>query len=35
MSNKQTVETYLDGFRESNHAKVIALVADDVVWEMP
>ena len=31
-TRKNIVETYFDGFRESNHAKVLALLADDVVW---
>ena len=35
MSNKKTVETYMDGFRESDHAKVLSCLTDDVVWEMP
>ncbi len=35
MSNKQTVETYMDGFRASDHEKVLSCLTDDVVWEMP
>ena len=33
--NKLTVETYLDGFRESDHAKVLSCLTDDVEWEIP
>ena len=35
MSNKQTVETYMEGFRVSDHEKVLSCLTDDVVWEMP
>jgi uncharacterized protein len=31
---KQIVETYFDGFRESDHDKVLGLLADDVVWDI-
>lgn len=33
-ARKQTVHAYFDGFRESDHAKVLALLTDDVVWEI-
>jgi uncharacterized protein len=33
--NKKTVERYLDGFRESDHAQVLSCLTDDVEWEMP
>ena len=33
--NKRTVESYLDGFRESDHAKVLACLTDDVEWVIP
>jgi ketosteroid isomerase-like protein len=33
--NKRTVERYMDGFRKSDHAQVLACLTDDVVWEMP
>jgi len=33
--NKATVERYMDGFRASDHAKVLSCLTDDVVWEMP
>src|SRR5688572_26572210 len=35
MSNKITVETYMQGFRESNHAKILSCLTEDVVWDMP
>jgi len=35
MGNKKTVETYMDGFRTTDHAKILACLTDDVVWEMP
>jgi ketosteroid isomerase-like protein len=33
--NKKTVERYLDGFRKSDHALILACLTDDVVWDMP
>ncbi len=33
--NKQTVETYIEGFRRSDHAMVLSCLTDDVIWEMP
>lgn len=33
--NKQTVLQYIDGFRESNHEKVLECLTDNVVWQMP
>lgn len=36
MSNqKQIVEKYMDGFRATDHAKILSCLNDDVVWEMP
>lgn len=35
MSNKKTVEMYMEGFRRSDHATVLSCLTDDVVWEMP
>jgi ketosteroid isomerase-like protein len=34
-ANKQTVLQYMDGFRESNHEKVLECLTDNVVWQMP
>jgi ketosteroid isomerase-like protein len=30
--NKQLVETYLDGFRTNDHAKILSCLADDIEW---
>lgn len=32
MSNKQVVETYLDGFRTNDHAKILSCLTDDIRW---
>lgn len=32
---KQTVEKYMDGFRSTNHEKILSCLTDNVVWEMP
>lgn len=33
-SHKAHVETYMDGFRRSDHDQVLACLTDDVVWEI-
>lgn len=33
--NKQTVERYFDGFRASDHKAILALLTDDVAWDLP
>ncbi|HEY5614514.1 MAG TPA: nuclear transport factor 2 family protein [Bacteroidota bacterium] len=35
MSKKNVVETYMDGFRATDHAKILSCLTDDVVWDMP
>jgi ketosteroid isomerase-like protein len=30
--NKRTVETYLDGFRKSDHAQILSCLTDDIEW---
>jgi ketosteroid isomerase-like protein len=30
--NKRTVETYLDGFRRSDHAQILSCLTDDIEW---
>ncbi len=35
MSNKKVIETYMDGFRESDHTKILSCLTDSIVWEMP
>jgi len=32
---KQIVEKYMDGFRASDHEKILSCLTDDVIWEMP
>lgn len=34
-SQKQMVETYMEGFRATDHKKILSCLNDDVVWEMP
>jgi ketosteroid isomerase-like protein len=31
-SRKRTVDAYFDGFRESDHEAILALLSDEVVW---
>lgn len=33
--NKKTVEKYMQGFRESNHEKILSCLTDDIHWYMP
>ena len=33
--NKRTVEKYMDGFRASDHEKVLSCLTDDVEWVLP
>jgi ketosteroid isomerase-like protein len=30
--NKKTVETYLDGFRNNDHAQILSCLTDDIEW---
>jgi len=34
-ANKQTVETYLEGFRKGDHALILSCVTDDIEWILP
>ena len=34
-ARKAVVESYFDGFRKSDHQKILALLTDDVVWDLP
>lgn len=34
-ANRRTVEMYMDGFRASDHAKILACLTDDVEWILP
>jgi len=31
---KDVVETYIEGFRRSDHAQILSCLTDDVVWEL-
>ena len=33
--NKTTVTTYMDGFRASDHARILSCLTEDVEWEIP
>lgn len=33
--NKQTVEKFLDGFKNSDHQQILSCLTDDVEWEVP
>jgi uncharacterized protein len=33
-ARKDFVQTYIEGFRRSDHAMVLGCLADDVVWEI-
>lgn len=33
-TRKKTVETYFDGFRESDHRKILDLLTEDVRWDI-
>ena len=34
-TRKEAVERYFEGFRRSDHAGILALLTDDVVWDLP
>ena len=31
-ANKQTVETYIDGFNKSDHEQILSCLTDDIEW---
>src|SRR5215208_619169 len=33
--NKRTVTEYLEGFRRSDHARILSCLSEDVEWEIP
>jgi uncharacterized protein len=35
MTNKETVDEYMEGFRRSDRAQIMSCLADDVEWEIP
>lgn len=34
-NNKKIVSDYIEGFRKSDHAKILSCLTDNVTWEMP
>ena len=32
---KDVIEAYFEGFRRSDHAAILALLTDDVAWDLP
>jgi ketosteroid isomerase-like protein len=34
-TRKRVVEDYFEGFRRSDHARVLACLTDDVIWDLP
>jgi ketosteroid isomerase-like protein len=34
-ARKQAGQQYFEGFRRSDHEAILALVSDDVVWDLP
>ncbi len=34
-ARKDVVEAYFDGFRRSDHERILACLADDVAWDLP
>lgn len=34
-SNKQTIETYIEGFNKTDHAMILSCLTQDVEWVMP
>lgn len=33
--NKQTIDTYMEGFRTSDHQRILSCLTDDVEWILP
>jgi ketosteroid isomerase-like protein len=33
--NQRTIEDYMDGFRSTDHSRVLACLTDDVEWVLP
>ena len=34
-AHKDAVDAYFEGFRRSDHAAILGLLTDDVVWDLP
>jgi ketosteroid isomerase-like protein len=35
LRRKEVVETYFEGFRRSDHQRILDCLTDDVVWDLP
>ena len=35
VEQKQVVENYMDGFRATDHQRILSCLTEDVIWEMP
>lgn len=35
VTNKDTVELYMNAFSEMNHEKILSCLTEDVIWEIP
>lgn len=35
MTQKETVQFYMDGFRKSDHQQILSCLTGDVVWDIP
>lgn len=33
--NRQTVETYIDGFRQTDRSRILSCLTEDVEWVIP
>jgi ketosteroid isomerase-like protein len=34
-AQKQTVQTYMEGFNEADHEKILDCLTDDIAWDIP
>jgi uncharacterized protein len=35
VSNKHTIQRYIDGFNKSDHAQILSCLTEDIEWVMP
>ncbi len=35
LENKTTIQKYMDGFRASDHSKILSCLTEDIYWEVP
>ncbi|HVE60827.1 MAG TPA: nuclear transport factor 2 family protein [Chitinophagaceae bacterium] len=33
--NKKTIEKYIEGFKASDHSKILSCLTEDIYWEVP